>query len=258
VYQYDLMGRKTSQAQVGSDGVTVRYTQYSYDSYGRVLCVAVRMNAVLVSQLPGSAPQFPSDACVQGPNGTDGPDRISHFEYGGMDEVAVETRAYGTANPVVYRTNTFGAGALVTDITDANRNTTHLEYDGQGRLVTMYFPSPTTAGSYSTTDYEKYTYYDNDTLHTLRKRDGRIITFEYDAMGRKVHDLYPDSTVQNTYTQYNLENEPLYVRYGSDAPTANGVTFSYDGFGALSGETSNMTGNPLTFSYAYDREGDRL
>lgn len=257
-YQYDLMSRKTSEAQIGGDGVTTRYTQYRYDSVGQVVCVALRMNAALVSQLPGSASQFPADACVQAPAGVDGPDRISHFDYGGMGDVAVETRGYGTSNPIVYRKNTFDSGARVSDITDANGNRTHMEYDGQSRLATMYFPSPTTAGQYSTTDYEQYTYYDNDTRHTLRKRDGRVISFDYDGLGRKIHDLYPAQSIQNTYTGYDLRDKPLYVRYGSDSPSATGVTFGYDGFGFLTSESSNMTGNALAFSYGYDAEGNRL
>jgi hypothetical protein len=56
----------------GRDGAAESLVQYSYDAINNVRCKAMRMNKAAFS------PPYP-DACTLGPEGADGPDRISRY-----------------------------------------------------------------------------------------------------------------------------------------------------------------------------------
>ncbi|MBV9932011.1 MAG: hypothetical protein JO013_13850, partial [Alphaproteobacteria bacterium] len=73
-YGYDALDRKV--AEVGVDPATqqaVTLTQMSYDNVGRLECTAVRMNAAAFPWTLG--------ACSLGPEGSQGPDRITRNWY---------------------------------------------------------------------------------------------------------------------------------------------------------------------------------
>src|SRR3546814_6992820 len=71
---YDAQDRKIKVITRGDDNVAVALVQYSYDSVGRLLCTAQRMN-------PADYASLPASACTLGTEGGFGPDRISRNEH---------------------------------------------------------------------------------------------------------------------------------------------------------------------------------
>lgn len=248
VFTYDERGRKATEASVTADGATVGLVQYSYDDVNRVVCRTVRMNPVVYGSLP-------ADACTLGVEGQHGPDRITHYDYNNLGQVLKEQRAYGTTLQQDYVSYVYDANNRISDETDANGNVTHLTYDSMSRLEYMYFPSKTTAGTYSVTDFEKYGYDDNGNRTSLRKRDGRIIQYSFDALNRVWLEDLPDTVTGDVYSGYDLFGQKRYARWGSAAGA--GISNTFNGFGELVSETSNVSGVSYTVSYRYDANGNR-
>ena len=246
-YTYDAWSRKLTEKTSGY-GVAQVLTQYSYDSNGRVICTAQRMNVAAFATLPG-------DACTPGTQGTQGPDRITTTSYDALDRPLVITKAYGTPLAYTYATYTYYTGGPLQNVTDANGNTTSYAYDANVRLQRWYFPSPTTKGSYNPTDYEEYGYDAAGQRTSLRKRDGNVISYDYDDLGRVKDELYPSGTLRNVYYTYDLRN--LLLGFCFDSPTGVGLGSTYDGFGHAKSSSTNVGGTARTLSYQYDAEGNR-
>ncbi|MFG6488772.1 RHS repeat domain-containing protein [Roseateles sp. BYS78W] len=257
VYTYDSLGRKATESQVGTDGQPVGLVQYSYDDWNQVICKTVRMN-------PAAYGSLPADACTLGAEGSDGPDRITHYSYNTYFQMTVETRAYGVPGlQMDYVTNTYGGTATatntfswLTDQKDANGNVTHLDYDGLARLSRISFPSKTAPGQFSTTDFEQYGYDNNSNRTVLTKRDGRVINYTYDALNRNTLKDVPDSAVDtDVYLGYDLQGHPSYANFGS--ANGSGVATVYDGFDQLASEATSVGGTTYTVSHKYDLNGNR-
>ena len=247
-YTYDAWGRKLTEKNSGY-GTTLTLTQYSYDSNGRVTCVAQRMNTATFATPP-------ADACTLGTEGTQGPDRITTTSYDVLDRPLVIMKAYGTPLAYTYATYTYYTGGPLQNVTDANGNTTSYAYDTNVRLQRWYFPSPTTKGSYNPADYEEYGYDAAGQRTSLRKRDGNVITYDYDDLGRVKDELYPSGTIRNVYNTYDLRGLQLTTSFDAASPTI-GLTQAYDGFGHLASATTNQSGTVRTLTYLYDAEGNR-
>jgi RHS repeat-associated protein len=257
VYTYDGLGRKATESQVGTDGQIVGLVQYSYDDWNQVICKTVRMNPAIYGSLP-------ADACSLGTAGSDGPDRITRFQYNSYFQMTVETRAYNVPGlQMDYITNTYGGTStnpntfyLLTDQKDANGNVTHLDYDGLARVSKMSFPSKTTPGQFSITDFEQYSYDNNNNRTTLIRRDGRLINYTYDALNRNTLKDVPDSAVDtDVYLGYDLQGHPRYANFGSTS--GSGIATVYDGFGQLASEATSVGGTTYTVSHKYDLNGNR-
>lgn len=246
-FTYDSAGRKLTE-KLSAGGTAYALTQFSYDSYGRFDCVAIRMNTAAFGSLPSSA-------CTLGTEGTVGPDRITRYTYDAKDRMLTEVRAYGTSVQQTNATYTRTGSGAVTSITDARGNYTSLDYDGFMRLKSQHFPSKTTTGVASTTDYEQYGYDDNGDRTTARRRDGQTITYYYDNLRRLIRTQYPAGTIADVYRDYDLRNLQLYARFGST--TGPGITTTYDGFGQVASSSTNQSGAVWTLSYQYDADGDR-
>lgn len=244
---YDDAGRKIKET-LSSGGTPYAVTQFSYDVNGRLLCTAVRMNPAVYGSLP-------SDACALGTPGADGPDRITRNTYDGVGHLTKIQRAYGTTDQQDYATYTYDTSGRQTSVTDANGNYSYYTFDGRSRLQYLYFPSKTTAGQYNTADYEQYGYDANGNRTSLRKRDGRVINYDFDALNRLRAEHYPAGTVSDVYYGYDLRGLELYARNGSD--TGRGLTRTYDGFGELKSATSDLSGMARTLNYQYDADGNR-
>lgn len=242
-YGYDALGEKTQETVTGSNGAVSNVTQFSYDAYRRLNCVAVRMNL-------GS---LPADACSLGAQGTYGPDRITQYSYDDLNRVTKIVKALGTANQETYATYTYTRDGLPNDITDANNNQSELTYDGFDRLQDWYFPSAST-GAVNTSDYQAYTYDPNGNRKSFRARDGQVITYDYNALNERSDKLMPVAA-QDVYYGYNYLGLRVYANFGS--ATGQGVTDTYNGFGELTSETVNLGGLSRTMSYQYDPDGDR-
>lgn len=89
VTTYDANARVVQQ-EAKSGGTTYSLTQTSYDTLGRVDCVAERMDpAQWISQ---------TAACVPQTTAANGPDRITKITYDAVDQVTKVQTAYGTAD----------------------------------------------------------------------------------------------------------------------------------------------------------------
>ncbi len=256
---YDSLGRKVKETLSGG-GMVQTVTQYSYDLAGRLLCMAVRMDP---AQWAGQ-----TDACVPQTTGPNGPDRVTHNVYDAAGQLLKVQKAYGTSLQQDYETYTYSLNGKQTAVIDANGNQAKYAYDGFDRLAAWYFPSTTTPGAASTTDYEAYGYDANGNRTSLRKRDARTIGYTYDALNRVLTKTVngtcvsgyacttaPTGAIRNVYYDYDLRGLQLYARY--DSASGPGLTNVYDGFGRLTSATSDLDGTVRTLAYQYDADGNR-
>jgi RHS repeat-associated protein len=278
---YDALDRKIKEVVSGvGPGPTFTVTpysvtQFSYDVVGRPECTAVRMNPAAWGSLPPSA-------CTLGTTGSDGPDRITKSVYDDVGQVLKVQKAYGvtTANgfPTTlqqdYQSYNYTPNGKPAYVIDANGNKSAYGYDGFDRQILWAFPSKTTPGAASTTDYEAYTYDLNDNRTSLRKRDGRTITYSYDALNRVVTKIVPDggcpvspphpeictnvpvTATRDIYFTYDARGLMTGAHFDSYAG-ADAVLNGYDGFGRLTSTATSMGGVSRTIGHAYDPDGNR-
>jgi RHS repeat-associated protein len=285
---YDILDRKTLETNWGSsDGgatwIESGVTQYSYDSFGRLDCTAVRMNPATWAALPASACALATTSSAYGP------DRITRNVYDAAGQVLKVIRAYGqtTANSLPqlqqdYVTYTYTDNGKQKTLKDANGNLTAYTYDGFDRLVAWTFPSKTVTGSSAvctigtiaeTTDgfgntvtgpsetrtagddCEKYAYDRNGNRAKLMKRDGNVIRYAFDALNRNTIKDVPGGTAADVYYGYDLRGLQTFARFAS--ASSGGITNVYDGFGELTSTTNNMGATARTLAYAYDADGNR-
>lgn len=253
---YDEMDRKIKDVAKGSDGVAVSVTQYSYDAVGRLQCTAVRMNFAVWSSLP-------TNACTLGTEGSQGPDRITKNVYDDAGQLLKVQKAFGTSIQQDYVTYTYTDNGEQKTVKDANGNLAELSYDGFDRLKKWNFPSKTSAGTVSSTDYEEYGYDANGNRTSLRKRDGSTLTFEYDALNRMTKKVVPERSglaathTRDVYYGYDLRSLQLYARFDGHAATNEGVSYSFDGLGRQTGSTLLMDGISKSLTNQFDKNGNR-
>ncbi|ATQ42924.1 RHS repeat-associated core domain-containing protein [Caulobacter mirabilis] len=218
-------------------------TQFAYDGLDRPTCTAVRMN-------PAAYAGLPADACTLGPAGSDGNDRITKDSYDLAGQKTATIRAFGTATPQAYATYTYTANGLQATVTDARSNRSTMTYDGFDRLSGLYFPV-TTAGqnTSSATDYEAYGYDQAGNRISVRKRDGQVIAYGYDALNRETAKDIPGGTVEDVFTAYDLRDRVRAAQFSDGA----GIFAQYDKAGRITWE--------MTFgwamTYQYDAAGNR-
>ncbi len=244
---YDVMGRKLIET-VSSGGTAYGATQYSYDAAGRLECTAVRMNPAIYTVLPSSA-------CALGTEGTQGPDRITRNVYDAADQLLKVQKAYGTSLQQDYASYAYSLNGKQTRVIDANGNVASMTYDGHDRQIRWNFPDKTSIGAVSATDYEAYSYDANGNRLSLRKRDGQVIGYSYDALNRVTRKDIPGGTSADVYYGYDLQGHQLYARFGS--ATGAGLSNSYDGFGRQLTATTDMDGTARTLGYQYDADSNR-
>ncbi len=270
LFTYDAAGRKVSEALVAA-GVTRQITQFSYDADSRLECTAVRMNPTVYASLP-------TNACALSTTGSQGPDRITRNVYDPAGQVLKVQKAYGVtvANgfPVTlqqdYQSYAYTPNGKPGYVIDANGNKAAYGYDGFDRLVLWAFPSTTVLGAASTTDFEQYDYDANGNRTRLRKRDGRTLTYSYDALNRMMVKTVagacvsgyacttpPSWAVRNVYYAYDLRGLQTAARFDS-ATGADAVVNAYDGFGRLTSSTVSMSGISRTVGHLYDADGNRI
>jgi RHS repeat-associated protein len=251
---YDALDRKLTETTKGSDGIAVSLVQYSYDAAGRLECTAQRMNPAAYGSLPASA-------CSLGTEGSFGPDRIMRNLYDAAGQLLKVQKAYGTPLQEDYATYTYSLNGKRTSLTDARGYLATMSYDGHDRQARWYFPSPTTPGVASTSDYEEYGYDANGNRTSLRKRDGSTISYTYDALNRNTVKIVPERSglnathTRDVYYGYDLRGLQTYARF--DSPTGEGVATIYDGFGRMTSSWFVMDGTSRTLSYAHDKNGNR-
>lgn len=225
---YDPSGRPLVKSSI-SGSSTYDLTQYSYDSLGRLDCVAVRMNSATWTSLPSSA-------CTAATGGAAGPDRITKRTYDAASQVTKVQSAYGTADQSDDENYTYNADGTKATFIDAQVNKTSYTYDGFDRLFQTFYPVATAgAGTSSSTDYEQLSYDAAGHITSRRLRDGNSIGYAYDANDRLTYKDLPGSELDVTYTYDNLGH----LKTATDAGS-NYVGFAYDALGRPIAQSSPL------------------
>jgi RHS repeat-associated protein len=257
---YDTLDRKVREETRDANGAATALMQYSYDGAGRADCVAQRMNPAR-----GAPPPFaiqPAEACDLNTAGTFGPDRITKNSYDAMGQLLKVQRALGTPLQQDYATYTYTLNGKQASVTDANGNRTGYTYDGFDRLKRWSFPSKTTPGQTSTTDYEDYGYDANGNRTSLRKRDGSVLTYAYDSLNRVTRKTVPERAglaathTRDVFYGYDLRGLQTHARF--DSGSGEGVALLYDGFGRLAGSIFSMDGAARQLTNTFDANGNRI
>ena len=251
---YDVLDRKIQTLGKDATGAIVSAQQISYDARGRLDCTATRMNLSAI-------PALGSNACTLGTAGSFGNDRITQNIYDVAGQLLVIKRAVGTPRAQDYVTYTYTLNGKQATVKDANGNLASMSYDGHDRQARWTFPSKTTAGQVNTADYEEYGYDANGNRTSLRKRDGSVLTYQYDNLNRMTVKIVPERAglaathTRDVYYGYDNRGLQLYARF--DSASGEGVGSSYDGFGRLTSTSLVMDGATRTLSYARDKNGNR-
>jgi RHS repeat-associated protein len=266
---YDTRRNPVREA-LSAAGTTFTLTQRSFDESGRLLCQAVRMNPAVFASPP-------ADACAPGPQGANGPDRITRNIYDAAGQRLQLREGVGTAIEAAEASWAYDLNGRVATVIDGNGNRAELHYDGHGRQDRWTFPSAAraaayddatqatalaTAGAVNPADYEQYGYDAAGNRTSFRKRDGSVLTFGYDNLNRMILKTVPERAglaaahTRDVHYGYDLRNAQLYARF--DSATGEGISNVYDGFGHLASSTTNMGGVTRTLGYTYDAAGNRL
>ena len=186
-----------------------------------------------------------SGACSPGLAGSFGPDRITHNVYNAAGQLLKTQRAYGTSLQQDYVTYTYTPNGKRASVTDANGNRAEMRYDGHDRQNRWVFPSKTTPGSVNESDFESYTYDDAGNRLSLRKRDGKTLTYQYDGLNRVTSKTVPISASgaagYSVHYGYDVQDLQLFARFSS-ARRALASRTVYDAFGRLRSSTNTMGG----------------
>ncbi len=158
-------------------------------------------------------------------------------------------RAVGTALEQTYAAYTYTNNGQKATVKDAKNNLTTYQYDGFDRLSKVNYPSITTPGTSSSTDFEQYGYDNNGNVTSLRKRSGSTITQTYDKLNRLTARSYPSAADNRTYG-YDLRGLTLASQYTNGS---NVITNSWDNAGRLLSTTSAGR----TLNYEYDLASNR-
>jgi RHS repeat-associated protein len=170
----------------------------------------------------GSAP----GACTLGTAGSFGPDRISKTFYDAADRVTKVQEAVGTGAVIDAMIASYTQNGQLAWLEDAKNNRTSYFYDGFDRVSQVRYPSPTTTGTSSTTDYQGVTSYDrNGNALSLRLRDGQTVTQTFDRLNRMTVQDRPGTEPDVTMSYNNLGQLTQASQSGSM------VTFTYDALG---------------------------
>ena len=243
---YDANARPTVQRLV-SGGTTYALAQTSYDSLGRVQCVAQRMN-------PSEFASLPSDACTLDTEGSYGPDRISRATYDNAGRVTLVQTGYGVTGVAADEVATaYSNNGRAATVTDAEGNRTTYEYDGHDRLLNTRFPSPTTDGVSAPTsgagaDYEQLGYDANGNVTSRRMRSGDTIGFTYDALDRPIAKDVPGASYAEFDTTYAYDN--LSRLTSATAAFGDQASLAYDALGRTVSETSAFGTKAMQYDLA--------
>ena len=259
--------RARHYAALGVTGSTLEdsVTERLYDNMFRPSCEAERLLAPSDLHALTAAVPYP-DACHQSITpGADGADRITQYSYDNLGQVLTTKSGVGTSSPRTDVTNIYGNGTLTdpagniipvgmaASATDAKVNKTAYGYDNFDRLVETWYPSKTTPGSISTTDYQTTTY-TGARISSQTLRDGQTVNFAYDNLGH-VTGTTGASVEASTFDTFGR------VLTHDNTTTGGAVAhaiYGYDAVGALMSAQSQLgIATNRTVSYLYDSYGRR-
>jgi len=254
---YDSRRNPVREALV-SGATTYSLVHRKFDDRGQLECEARRMNPAVFDTVT-------ADACLLGAQGTlagdHGPDRIARNLHDSAGQLMQVQRGYLTPLQQNEATYSFSPNGRRTSVTDANGNRAELRYDGFDRLRRWVFPSRTVDGAVNEADYEEYGYDLVGNRTSLRKRDGSVLTYQYDDLDRMIRKTVPERPgLAATYTRdvfydYDVRDLMTYARF--DSATGHGIANVYDGFGRLTTSTGNVDGMTRAVTRSRDDVNNR-
>jgi YD repeat-containing protein len=123
------------------------------------------------------------------------------------------------------------------------------------------FPHPTSTGLVDEDDYEAYTYDAAGNRLSLRKRDGSMLSYQYDALNRVIRKTVPSRSeleaahARDVFYRYDIRGLQTDARF--DSLSGHGIQTVYDGFGRATRVTDTMDGITRHLDYQYDNAGNR-
>lgn len=235
----DVYGRVIRQS-VSAGGTTYGVTDTLYDNLGRAYCTIQYMNLAAVGA--------PASSCAPAQtSGLYGPDRVSLTTFDPNGQKANISESVGTSSPVVTATFAYSANGKIKSIGDGKNNLTSYTYDGFDRLSQTNYPSSTSPGVSSTSDYEKFTYDANGNVTGRQLRDGALVAFSYDNLNRVKAKMPPNGEPTVSYA-YDLVGHLL-----TASNSGQTLTSSYDALG----RTISVAQAFGSLQYQYDAAGNR-
>lgn len=239
---------RVKRATLSANGADYAVSDYLYDSLGRPYCSIQYMDpATWGAQATACTPSQTS-------NVANGPDRVTQTGYDANGRVLTVTQGVGTPAAGVTQTNAYNGNGTIAYVIDANSNRTSYTYDGFDRLTRTAYPSSTKGANASNSgDYTEVQSYDaNGHILTSRLRDGNLVNFSYDNLGR-LKARTPTSNLIAPYDNpvsysYDLRGELTQI-----ARSDNTLNFDYDALGRLKTESQAFG----AVSYLYDDAGNR-
>lgn len=229
-FDYNSDGFKTLESS-SSASVTETVKQFSYTAANLVECEAVRMNKGVFSSLPTSA-------CSMGTEGELGQDRITLTAYDANGRVTSVRQGYLSDDEIWYVQMDYTDNGQVESRIDANNNETTYAYDGFDRLDTITYPDITLT--------EKFGYDKNNNQTSWKKRDGKILTYQFDNTNLKTDTTIPGED-DITFT-YDTMGRQATITKGTDV-----TSYTYDDLGRMQTTTTNSR----TLQYQYDNANRR-
>ncbi len=113
---------------------------------------------------------------------------------------------------------------------------------------------PYPAGAVSTTDYEAYGYDGSGNRTSFRKRDGKVLTYTFDALNRMT--LKQPSVGNSIYYMYDLLGHRQQALFGSS--TGQGISETYDAMGRKRSSINSMGTVARKLTFDYDSNGNRI
>lgn len=240
---YDGQARRVRDV-LSASGTTYSVSDYSYDAAGRPDCAAQRMNS--------AAWTTATAACTLQTVGSFGSDRITKTVYDEASEVLKTQAAYGTTLQRDEVTASYNGNGTTASVTDAKGNKTSYAYDGFDRLYRTYYPSPTSAGTSSTTDYEQLGYDAASNVTSRRLRDGTSVAYGYDTLGRRISVTPPGTTWADVGLTYGYDNLGRRTQ-ATDTVYSHSTTFGYDALGRLVTENGPFSLKTMQYDLAGHR-----
>jgi RHS repeat-associated protein len=260
VYQYDILGNKTSQTD--AEGRTTRWT---YDAANRVT------SRVLPD---GRTERFAYDETGKLTSKTDFANQTTRYSYTSTGQLNQVIRPDGATIVTIYTPSGQVDSTTVTGGSLQNGKTSY-SYDAQDRLVRQTNPG----GSFLAYGYDAngniqqrstaagtvtYAYDGNQRLIAVTGIDGKVTRYTYDPTGKLLTESMPNGvTASHRYDANGRLLELLHVRGDGSIVTgvrytlkANGQRASVQEFDGLSTLVAAVAGNPAhSIGYTYDAIG---
>ncbi|WP_235364764.1 LysM peptidoglycan-binding domain-containing protein [Sphingomonas sp. ERG5] len=253
-FEYDLMGRRTSETRLGvaagtvdaagglTTGTANARIEYSYNALGEALSKKEANGDVTTWNYDGMGRQIAELGTAHvNQNGATVQQR-TEYSYNGLSDV-VRIRVFdangNSGGEEHIATSSYGAGGRLLSSTDANNNVRSYRYDAGGRVIAELYNRTTTDGTITTIE--------ND-----------AVTYRYDILGRLIYQSIARKAPAASSWTFDLDSTQIrYNAYGEI--TGRGMngqwqeSYDYDATGHV---WRSNAGDGSTRVYLYDKNGN--